>query len=174
MAVLSRAAALACLAACYSPDVRDCSVTCESSADCAGAQVCGGDHFCAMPEIAGTCAHQQAMPDAGDAPPDAARDAGVTPPADAALPDAPPDAPATGALHLKVGGHGQLVAGVHTCTMDCTFQVPLVTIDVVAVGLGDQVLDKWTEGPCVGSHAMTCTVTPPVTVGAKFHKDDDH
>ena len=173
MAVLSRAVALACLAACYSPDVRDCSVTCASSADCAGAQVCGTDHFCAMPDIAGTCARQQAMPDAGS-PADAARDADVTPPADAALPDAPPDAPATGALHLKVGGHGQLVAGGHTCTMDCTYQVPLVTIDVVAVGMGDQVLDKWTEGPCVGSQSTTCTVTPPVTVGAKFHKDDHH
>ena len=80
----------------------------------------------------------------------------------------------TGALHLKVGGHGQLVAGGHTCTMECTFQVPLVTIDVVAEGLGDQVLDKWTEGPCVGSHATTCTVIAPVTVGAKFHKDDGH
>jgi hypothetical protein len=167
MAVLSRAAALACLAACYSPDVRDCSVTCASSADCAGAQICGADHFCAMPEIAGTCAHQQAMPDA--ATPDAG-DAGVTPPVDAA----PPDAPATGALHLKVGGHGQLLAGGHTCTMDCTFQVPLVTIDVVAVGLAGQELDKWTEGPCAGSHATTCTVIAPVTVGAKFHKDDDH
>lgn len=173
MAVLSRAVALACLSACYSPDVRDCSVTCASSADCAGAQICGADHFCAMPETAGTCARQQGMPDAGTAP-DAARDADITPPADAALPDAPPDAPATGALHLKVGGHGQLVADGHTCTMDCTFQVPLVTIDVVAMGLGDQVLDKWTEGPCVGSQSTTCTVLAPVTVGAKFHKDDDH
>jgi len=172
MALLSRAAALACLAACYSPDVRDCSVTCASSVDCAGAQVCGADHFCAMPEIAGTCARQQGMPDAGGTAPDAELppDAGITPPADAA----PPDAPATGTLHLKVGGHGQLVAGGHTCTMDCTFQVPLVTLDVVAVGLGDQVLDKWTEGPCTGSHATTCTVTPPVTVGAKFHRDDGH
>jgi hypothetical protein len=172
MAVLSRAAALACLAACYSPDVRDCSITCASSADCAGAQVCGADHFCAIPEIAGTCGRQR--PDAGGA--DAARDdgpppdAGVTPPADAAL----PDAPVTGALHLTVMGHGALVAGSHTCTGDCTYQVPLVTIDVVAVAMGDQVLDKWTEGPCAGSHAMTCTVTPPVTVAAKFHKDDDH
>jgi hypothetical protein len=172
MALLTRVVALATLTACYSPDLRDCTVTCASSADCAGAQVCGADHFCAVPAIAGTCAMQPpATVDAGrdDAGADArpAHDAGVTPPADAA-----PDAPATGALHLKVGGHGQLVAGANTCTMDCTYQLPLVPIDVVATGLGDFVFDKWTEGPCTGMHTPTCTVTPPVTVGVKFHKGD--
>lgn len=177
MEVLTRALVLLSLTACYTPDLRDCTVTCASSDDCAGAQICGGDHFCALPAIAGTCARQQ-VPDAGGAAPDdgPARDAGDTPidahvtPVDAAMPDAPPLA----TLHLKVMGHGQLVAGTHTCTMDCMFQVPAVPIDVIAVGTGDQVLDKWSEGPCMGSHAATCTVTAPITVAAKFHKDDEH
>jgi hypothetical protein len=173
MALLSRAVALACLSACYSPDLRDCAVTCASSSDCAGTQVCGADHFCAVPELAGSCARQ--LPDGGAA--DAPRDAGDTPPADAhevPVDAAPPDAPPTGMLHLTVMGHGELVAGSHSCTGDCTYQVPLVTIDVVAVGHGDQVLDKWTQGPCAGSHSTTCTVTPPVTVAAKFHRGEDH
>lgn len=175
MAVLIRAVLLAALAACYSPDVRDCTVSCASSADCAGAQVCGADHLCAMPAIAGTCARQPPPGvDAatGDAP--ALEDAPVVP-VDAAIDAAPmPDAPPTGALHLKITGHGQLVAGGNSCAMDCTFQLPQVPIDVVAVAAGDQVLESWTEGPCAGMTTTTCTVTPPVTVGAKFHKGHDH
>jgi len=154
MAVLARAAALAALAGCYSPDLRDCTVSCASSADCAGAQVCGSDHFCAQPAAAGTCT--RTAPDA------------AVPATDAA----PPDAPATAMLELVVTGHGQLVAGSHLCMTDCTYELPLVPIDVVAVGAGDQTFDKWTLGPCVGSQSTTCTVTPPATVGVKFHKAD--
>jgi hypothetical protein len=169
MAVLSRALALVALASCYSPDLRDCTVSCASSSDCAGAQVCGADHFCALPAVAGSCGHPQGLPDGGpgDAAADGPVDARVTPPADAA-----PDAPQTAGLHLKVGGHGQLAAGTNTCTMDCTYQLPLVPIDVVATGAGDQVFEKWTEGPCMGMQTTTCTVTPPATVGVKFHKVD--
>jgi hypothetical protein len=177
MAVLSRAVALACLTACYSPDVRDCSVTCASSTDCAGAQVCGADHFCAMPEVAGTCARHQAGPDAGDDAPGPAPDGGVTPPVDApvtpvdaAMPDASPFVE----LHLQVMGHGQLNAAGHTCSGDCTYQVLPLPTDVVAIGSDDQVLEKWTAGPCAGSHVAICTVIPPVTVGAKFHKEHGH
>ena len=166
--------ALALAPACYSPDLRDCAVTCESSADCAGAQVCGADHFCAAPAIAGTCARLRR--DAGasgdvDAP-------GAAPDAPHGKPhDAPPpvDAPPMAALHLHVDGHGALVAGVRTCTMDCTYAVPPgVPIDVDAVPASGQMFDSWTMGPCVGSTSTSCLVTPvgTITVGVRFRKTD--
>lgn len=166
MALLTRTAALLAIAGCYSPDLRDCTVTCATSDDCAGAQVCGADHLCAVVAKAGTCA-RATTPDAATPATDGSV-AGDAPPADAA----PPDAPTLGALELVVSGHGQLVAGSHLCTMDCTFMVPLQPIEVVAVASGDQSFDMWTVGPCVGSQSTTCTATPPVTVGVKFHKAD--
>jgi hypothetical protein len=173
MALLARAAILGALAGCYSPDLRDCTVTCATSDDCAGTQVCGADHFCAVREKAGTCS--RLAPDAATATGDGATptsDAAVA--ADAAPADAaPPDAPSLGALELVVMGHGQLVAGSHMCSTDCTFMVPLAPIDVVAVAGGDQSFVGWTVGPCVGSQSTTCTVTPPATVGVKFHKEDN-
>jgi len=167
MAVLARAAALLAVAGCYSPDLRDCTVTCATSADCAGSQVCGTDHFCAVPDKAGTCA-RATMPDAAMP----IGDAGLPGDAPAAVDAAQPDAPALGALELVVMGRGQLVAGAHSCATDCTYMLPLDPIDVVAVGDADQTFEKWTVGPCVGSQSTTCTVTPPGTVGVKFHKAD--
>ncbi|HSN28352.1 MAG TPA: hypothetical protein VLT45_18835, partial [Kofleriaceae bacterium] len=53
MALLARTvAAAALLAGCYSPDLRDCTVSCASSADCAGAQVCNASHLCAAQDVA--------------------------------------------------------------------------------------------------------------------------
>ena len=162
----ARTAALLAIAGCYSPDLRDCTVSCATSDDCAGSQVCGTDHFCAVPAKAGTCASSM-MADAGLPATDATA-AGDAPPADAEQ----PDGPSLGALELVVMGHGQLVAGSHICSMDCTFMVALDPIEVVAVGSADQTFEKWTVGPCVGSQSTTCTATPPVTVGVKFHKAD--
>ena len=168
MALLARAGTLAALAGCYSPDLRDCTVTCASSADCAGAQVCGADHLCVQPAASGTCARiagdaAVAMPDGGttDAPT----------PRDAALPDAPGPVK----LHLKVDGHGELVAGTQTCAMDCTYEVAYgVAIEIAAIAAADQRFDAWTAGPCMGSSTTICTVTPTadVTLGAKFRKVD--
>ena len=39
--------------ACYEPELRDCTLSCTAAAECADGQVCGSDHFCASPEIAG-------------------------------------------------------------------------------------------------------------------------
>jgi hypothetical protein len=167
---LTPAAAALVLASCYSPDLRDCTVTCTSSADCAGAQVCGADHFCADAARAGTCSITDAdsAPDARDVPGMSdARGLSDAPIEDASL-DAPPDA----ALHLVVIGRGDLIAGNDTCDMDCRFALPIAPIDVVAVAGPDQVLDGWFLGPCIGSTSSTCTVTPPATVGVKFHKHD--
>jgi hypothetical protein len=141
-------------------------VSCATSADCAGSQVCGADHLCSTAAKAGTCS--RIVPDAAIEPDDAAVLPGDAGPVDAAG----PDAPTVGALELVVMGHGQLVAGPHTCSSDCTYMVPLAPIDVQAIAGEDQAFVGWTVGPCVGSQATSCTVTPPAIVGAKFHKGD--
>lgn len=173
MAVLKSAlaiTALAALPACYTPDLRDCTVTCASASDCVGGQVCGADHLCAAPAIAGTCAHLGtdggvAVDDDAPGVDDAARPPHDGPP--------PPDAPPFVMLHFHVDGHGELVAGAFVCTADCTDQVPTgVPIDVVANATEDQMFVQWTAGPCMGSKTPTCTVTPKMDmmVAAKFAK----
>jgi hypothetical protein len=173
MALLARAAALTALAGCYSPDLRDCTVTCASSADCVGSQICGADHFCSMPAKAGTCS--RTTPDASitmiDASP--AVDAHPPPPIDAHQPPPPPDAATLESLELVLMGHGHLVTGSHTCDTDCTYMLPLQPVDVVAVAGGDWMFSGWTVGPCIGSQSTTCTVTPPAIVGARFRKGDN-
>lgn len=182
MAVLARvAAALVVVAGCYSPDLRDCTVSCASSADCAGAQVCSRDHFCAAAGT--TCASGQpvdAQLGEGDAAVDArdGHDAGIPidarVPVDAAPPiDAPP--PAVD-LHLHVDGHGSLTFVAGSCSMDCDYQVIVgVPVQIVAAPANREQLDRWTQGPCTGSQNTTCTVTPtaPLTVAARFKKADD-
>jgi hypothetical protein len=173
MALLARAACAATLlAGCYSPDLRDCTVSCASSADCAGAQVCSADHLCAAKDIAcstmttTTTPQDAAQADSPDAhePVDAARmiDAGRP----------PIDAPAPVALHLHVDGMGGTLSfGTFSCTDDCTYQVPYgQAITVAATANGNHSFVAWSQGPCTGSVAHTCTVTPtmPLTVAARF------
>lgn len=177
MAVLARAALAACvLAGCYSPDLRDCTVSCASSADCAGAQVCNAG-MCAAKDV--TCSTMTTQP-----PGDASADAGVISDAshtpidaprmiDAAPP--PPDTPAPVIVHLHVDGHGQLTMGTHSCQGDCDVPVTHGAVEtVLAQGLGDQAFRGWTQGPCVGSQLPTCTFTASanLTVGARFHKEN--
>ena len=45
----------ALLAGCYEPEAVDCTVECTGPSDCADGQVCGSDHFCAAPDVAGMC-----------------------------------------------------------------------------------------------------------------------
>ncbi|HET9622508.1 MAG TPA: hypothetical protein VFP84_14145, partial [Kofleriaceae bacterium] len=75
--------ALAAGGACYSPELHDCTLSCATSADCAGGQVCGADKLCAAPATAGRCEQLATAPDAG-----VPHDAGPARP-DAATPDAP-------------------------------------------------------------------------------------
>ena len=175
MAFLVRVvAAASLLASCYSPDLRDCTVSCASSADCAGAQVCNASHLCAEKDVA--CSTMTTMP-----PRDAASDSTVpadarnAPPVDAAPPP-PIDAPPPPVIvHLHVDGHGTLTTGTTVCQDDCNVSVaPGTPVNVVAQGLGDQHFVGWTMGPCVGSQLPTCALTPTmnVTVGARFHKED--
>ncbi len=51
-----KAALVAALAGCYSPDVKDCTVKCASPYDCGDGQVCGSDGMCASQKLAGHCA----------------------------------------------------------------------------------------------------------------------
>jgi hypothetical protein len=71
MALLARAAILALLVGgCYSPDLRDCTVSCSGSDSCGSGEICGSDGYCASPEVAGTCANEMGSgsnPDTVDA-----------------------------------------------------------------------------------------------------------
>jgi hypothetical protein len=181
MGLLARSFALVVLVApaCYSPDLRDCTVSCAAEGDCAAGQVCGSDRFCAVPEIAGRCA---SLPSDGGVQP--LRDAAsvvdaetLTPP-----PDAPPDAPQTKVLHIKLDGQGGVsVTGIGICDSappqkgDCRFDI------FVAIPLHSEAyphlgwrFDKWTDGPCKDSEELTCDFTPsgPTNLNAKYRRDD--
>jgi hypothetical protein len=169
-------AGLASLAAgCYSPELRDCTLTCRAATDCADGQVCGSDHFCAAPGIAGQCS---SLPgDAGSDP----RDAGIDPPM---MADARPDAaPTVAVLTIAIEGKGRVtVQGIGACDESgpqnghCNF---IVALDMATVAqaqpYNDQRFDKWTTPVCASVSTPTCTFTPigATTVGVKFRKDDD-
>lgn len=183
MGLLGRSTAftLSLASACYSPDLRDCTVSCTAANDCASGQVCGSDRFCASPELAGRCA---TLPtDDGGTPIPPMHDAGaivdgesVTPP------DAPPDAPATKQLHIKVDGQGGVsVLGVGLCDSappqkgDCRFDVYLAApLHAEAYPHLGWRFDKWTDGPCKNDESQTCDFTPaaPTNLDAKFRRDD--
>lgn len=170
MDVLARAAVAltgAALAACYSPAVRDCTVTCDAPGDCADGQVCGADRMCAAPDVAGRCG--MVAPDAGDGPRDAGADAAV---------DARPDAPATVRLTVQVTGKGKIdIPGVGMCSSldpqkgNCAFDVaPGAALVAQALPIQiDQVFDKWTSTTCAGQPARcTFTAAAATTITARF------
>lgn len=188
MGLLARTLLLALAAstmACYSPELRDCTLACSSTSDCADGQVCGSDRFCASPEAAGSCL-APARRDAGinSTEDDASNprppmvDAGMpVPPVDAAP---PPDAPTQGLLTITISGHGHVyVQGHGTCDYDsavsCQFTVDLdesVVLGAFSDDEDDWRFEKWTAGPCSGSELSTCFFQPGVTnaVTAKFKK----
>jgi len=149
------------LTACYSPELRDCTVSCAAAMDCAGGQVCGSDGFCASPEVAGRCAGTDGS---------VAADARVLPILDASL---------TGELRLKITGKGTLeLVGLGTCDPeqhpdDCTYPVTLgVALTLHASPHSDHTFETWTSVAC-GGQGATCVTTPilPVTdIAAKFRK----
>jgi hypothetical protein len=180
MALLTRTAAAAALlwAGCYSPAVRDCTVTCHGAGECASGQVCGSDGFCASPSVAGTC---KTRPDANEGP-DAPQepDADMTPdgPYDASVMidsgiDGAPDASIV-QLHITITNKGKVIDSTNTITCnsppgDCLFNVELNrTITLTAVGSAQHAFDKWTDPTCSASAGSnpTCTVVAsmPVTL----------
>lgn len=147
-------AALAALAGCYSPSLRDCTVSCGSVSDCASGQVCGADGLCAAPELAGRCAP------------------------DASVIDAPPDAATTASLRVEIAGKGSVIVdGRGTCSSldpqrgKCMYDI--------AIGIAqraratpiqvDQLFESWTSATC-SSQGAICTFTPTgaTTITVKF------
>lgn len=180
--------AVAAGSACYSPELRDCTVSCATADDCAGDQVCGRDRLCAMPTVADHCA-ALSVADAGTSIPGDAgtavdagslpRDAGGSPPRDAAI-DAPPPPPTQIVLRVQIAGKGTVVVDGHGMCAgqgpqhgDCTFMVaPRVGVALHALPDLGQKFSAWTSTTCKGQGA-TCTFTPTVavTVNAAFSKN---
>lgn len=171
-------AGVAVVTGCYSPELRDCAVSCISSADCAPDQVCGSDRMCSSPEVAGRCAGPMVPTDGSvDAPSPVVVDAPVL--VDAAVPI---DASSERYLRIAIGGRGGVtVAGLGMCH----FTSPMLPCEIgVAAGMltsleavpdPDNHFDKWESGPCVGQ-GETCTFTPTLLVTdikAKFRMGDD-
>ena len=163
-------------AACYSPQPRDCTVSCETDDDCVNSQICSPAGMCAAPQSADECVAFGAAADARIG------DARVVTSDGALVPDAAPPSDAASVVVIAVtvtGKNGTVtIAPGESCTapamsmsMTCTFPVVRdlpVTLRAVA-GPGNIVFDGWT-GACSGS-ASTCVVTPlqPTTVlGATF------
>jgi hypothetical protein len=132
---------------CYEPEAVDCTVECSAADECADGQVCGADHFCAAPEIAGACGMTNS------------------------------DEPQMVSLVVAIDGDGKVtVEGFGNCDSDspsqgtCTFSVPAgVMRRLKAVEDDDREFVSWTS-TCAGS-SSSCTVTPVMSlthVGAKF------
>jgi hypothetical protein len=168
MALLARLAALAALVGCYSPELRDCTVTCAAATDCAADQVCDPDGYCTAPTSAGQCARIAAIDAGTDARPGDAN-----------------DAPATATLDVTITGDGSVtITGIGACDSllnngDCTFTATANTVlSITAVPHLDSRFDKW-EGETCKDQSETCSTIarPPITVlRAKFRRappDDD-
>jgi hypothetical protein len=151
--------AVVVLAGCYTPELRDCTVTCASAADCAGDQVCGRDAYCAAPELAGRCADLGTNPDASLPAPDAST---------------PPDAgPMPAMLKVEISGMGRVdVPGHPTCVISPCFYLVAVgqQLALTASPEDDFRFDKWEGAPCANQPAAcTATAVAPVTaVKARF------
>ena len=163
-----------CTTACYSPDVRDCTVACNRAADCAPDQVCGEDGFCAAAQVAGTCA-SIASTDAGtDAP------VKPPPPMDASI-DAMPDPPQTVRLWVRIEGRGLVsIPTIGTCDggsgqTECMFDVPKnAPTTLHATPKNNWRFREWDDA-CAGTPTATCIITPMVDgdVRARFQMLDD-
>jgi hypothetical protein len=160
---------LAALAACYRPEARDCTVSCQGADDCLSGQVCGSDGWCAAPDVAGGCgaALDAAVPD------------GAAPDGETPVDGVPPDA-AGAELHVVVSGRGKVVIeplsveceGIGGAPGDCTFPAaPGTEVTLLPVDTHPQdTFAGWTTANCESSPG-TCVVTveAPVTlVGAAF------
>jgi hypothetical protein len=183
MEVLGRSLffALALAPACYSPDLRDCTVTCASTSDCAHGQLCGDDHLCAVAARAGHCLEPLPLNDAGIV--DAGPDAPAPPDAAAPASDARPDdgGPGDVILHIHIDGLGKVkLRGGGTCSagpsdhIECYLDAPAnvpATLDAIP---GDGFsFEHWTTMVC-DHQDETCTFTPVTAtdVGVRFRRED--
>lgn len=166
------AAAGLVLAGCYSPALRDCTVSCGSAGDCATGQVCGADGMCASPAVAGRCS----LVDAGTLDGPVHHDAG--------LPDAPPDAARTVRLTVQIMGKGSVtIPGVGGCSSqdpdkgNCMYDVvPGVPLTAQAMPIAPtDAFAMWTSITCAGQGAR-CQFTPvsATVIAARFGHSDMH
>ncbi len=161
MAILRAATFALFLAACYSPDLADCTVMCTFDEDCASGQHCT-DHFCSREGV--TCSAEPGT--------DAAVVVDTRP---------EPDAPTTqGVLRIRIADQGLVrVPGQQTCDSDidneCMYVVELgVPITLEAEPHNNRFFERWEEN-CLGVSAPVCEVTAngsETRVTAKFHKID--
>jgi hypothetical protein len=179
MGVLAGIAAAAgvALAGCYSPSLRDCTVSCSSTSDCATGQLCGADGMCASPAIAGRCGAVDAGHGDAALPRDAAADATLPP-------DASPDAGRTVRLTVQIMGKGSVVLdGAGTCTSldpdkgNCMYEVAAgVPLTAQATPItGTDPFAMWGSITCGGQGAR-CLFTPiaPTTITARFGHSGMH
>jgi hypothetical protein len=132
---------LAILSGCYSPDVRDCTVSCSSESDCAGGQVCNPQGYCADEGI--TCGNSAV--DAGD---------------DRVMLH----------VQVMGKGRVDVV-GASSCggngPSDCMISVAKGRVTINAVKTEND-FDRWTMGCMSGSSTCSITVNSAITVAAKF------
>jgi uncharacterized protein (DUF779 family) len=160
--VVKLAVLAAALSACYSPSLRDCTVTCAAAGDCASGQLCGSDHLCAAPEVAGQC---------GRLGLDAGEIVDARTPVDASGVDAGPDAALRVTIHLHVDrggfvmlGSGGSCDGSGPTNGDCMLSAPRgVPNTLQATEHANAMFDKWTGGPCDHQGAL-CLLTPEMNL----------
>ena len=163
-------------AACYAPELRDCTVKCETATDCAADQACTAGYCVGSSEV--DCSTVGATTDAGTST-GGGGGGTVQDAADAAIDAPPPDAPTHGTLTVRIEGKGSvLVAGVGLCgssAQPCAFVVPLAaTLTANAVGVDDFEFDRWTTSVCPDAANSACSFTPllAIEISAKFRKDN--
>jgi hypothetical protein len=164
---------------CYAPELRDCTVSCETSSDCARGQTCGDDKLCAAPQIAGTCTGQdvEASIDAGITS-DVAATIDAAASIDAGFIDAP--GPMTVSLRVRISGKGSVAIDGHgECTSekpqdgDCLYEI-VRNVQQRARAFSNEVGQQfvgWTAGPCI-DQPVVCTfaATDATTIVAKFRR----
>lgn len=155
--------------ACYSPEVRDCTVACSTAADCAPDQVCGDHGLCAAASAAGTCATTGALP--SDATTSTPRDTPTDPRADASLVR----------IFVRIDGRGVVtIPNIGNCDagsghMDCMFEVANGTQTTLhATPKHGWRFDAW-DGACEDALTAACLLAPTtdVTARARFVRSDD-
>lgn len=136
------AAALVC--GCYQPEVRDCTVSCQSAGDCADGQACTSDGWCASPQLAGGCAAVSSLE----------------------LRIERPGRVVIDGLELSCESSGD--------TEQCGFDLAPGTSVTLRVVETDGDFDKWTTGNCERDAETCTVVVDAdgTTVGAKFRNPD--
>lgn len=161
------------LAACYSPDLRDCVVQCASASDCAGDQFCssglctGGDSCAALNGVDGDISPTSEVDAGADAPRD-------TMPVDSMPIDSMPSNMATITISISGPDGRVMVMGGTTCTsatQPCTVTLTKGPHVFHAMeGRPDKPFESWESALCSGQGMMcNAMVVGDAPLAAKFH-----